>query len=346
MKNTVVVGAGYWGKNLIRNHYNLNALYGVCDKSAERLNLQKKNFPDVYYTSSFQDILAIDNVEQVVIATPTATHYELAKQALLANKHVYIEKAMCQSSEQAWELTQLAEEKKRVLMVGHLMHYHPVIQKIKEILISGQLGELKYLEFNRCNFGSKSIEESALWSFAPHDVSLLLAMVDVTSPFKLKSFENYISNKSYADGHQAYFEFYQGTKALINISWLHPRPRREIIIVGSKASLVFDDTSPWDEKLFIVENTIELKGSFLSFEQGHKDYVQVDEIEPLREECQHFINCCQQGKQPKTCGLEGTKVIKVLEEIQQSAKSHTERILDLSHYETLNTREENLKCAY
>ncbi len=243
-----LVGLGYWGKNILRNLYELDVLDTVCDSNFKVIEKRKKDFPSLKFTSSFDDILNNPEINAVAIATPAVTHYELVKKALNANKDVFVEKPLALKYDNGKELVALAQKKNKILMVGHILQYHPAIIKLKEIVKKGELGKVQYIYSNRLNIGKLRVEENILWSFAPHDISVILEFME-EEPSKINSFgESYLSKGIY-DVTLTTLEFKNKVKAHIFVSWLHPFKEQKLIIVGSKAMAVFDDLTK--EKLFI-----------------------------------------------------------------------------------------------
>jgi len=305
------IGLGYWGKNILRNLHGLNVLHTACDSSEDIIAERRKSFPDVNYTSSFNEILETSDIRGVAISAPAVTHYDLVKKSLLAGKDVFVEKPLALTVKEGEELVKLAEEKNRILMVGHILQFHPAVTKLKEMISSGELGKIQYIYSNRLNIGKLRTEENILWSFAPHDISVILSLLG-EEPVKVSAFGgDYLSSGIY-DTTMTTIEFRNGVKSHIFVSWLHPYKEQKLIIVGSKAMAVFDDMS--QEKLFIYPHKIEWQNGKIPVAQKAEYYsVPLDKKEPLKEELQHFIECVQKRKTPKTDGNEGLGVLKILE---------------------------------
>ncbi len=317
-KFIALIGTGYWGKNLLRNLYELNVLHTVCEVNKEIITERKKQFSDVYYTSSYEEVLNDSSIKAVVIATPAATHYEKAKQALLANKDVFVEKPLALKVEEGEDLVKLAKEKNRILMVGHLLQYHPAVLKLKELIKKGELGKIQYIYSNRLNIGKLRTEENILWSFAPHDISVILMSLE-EEPVKVSASGSDILNKGIYDTTITTLEFKSGIKGHIFVSWLHPFKEQKLVVVGSKKMAVFDDVSK--EKLFIYPHQIEWKNGKIPVAQKADYYtIEIEQAEPLKEEMNHFIECVLERKTSRTDGEEGLRVLKILNLCEKSLR--------------------------
>jgi len=315
-KNIALIGLGYWGKNIFRNLLELGALHTACDNNLDVINEYKSKFPEVNFTTSVDQIMNNHEIKAVIIATPAATHYELAKKAILSGKDVLVEKPLALTVKEGNELVELAEKRGSILMVGHILHYHPGIEKLKEIIARGDLGKIQYIYSNRLNIGKFRVEENILWSFAPHDISLILSIVG-EDPISVKAFgADYLSLGIY-DITLMWLEFAGGVKAHIFVSWLHPYKEQKLVIVGNKAMAVFDDLT--EEKLFVYPHKVEwLNGKIPVAHKAEYIKVQIDSHkEPLREEILHFIECVRHRNNPRTDGKEGVKVLSILERAQK-----------------------------
>ena len=314
-----LIGLGYWGKNILRNLYELGVLDTACDSNLDIIEKRKKDFPSLKFTSSYEDMLGNPQLKAVAIATPAATHYKLIKDALNAGKDVFVEKPLALKYEEGKELVELAKTKDKILMVGHILQYHPAVIKLKEIIREGKLGKIQYIYSNRLNIGKLRIEENILWSFAPHDISVILELMD-EEPLKINSFgESYISKGIY-DVTLTTLEFTGKVKAHIFVSWLHPFKEQKFIIVGSNAMAVFDDLTK--EKLFIYPHKIEWENGKIPVAYKAQHYpVDVEGREPLKEEMKHWVECLSSRKTAKTDGNEGLRVLKVLEEAEKAISS-------------------------
>ncbi len=313
--NLALFGVGYWGKNIFRNLLELGVLKKVCDTSPSRIEEYKTQYPNLNFTYSVDDVLNDESISGVCIATPAFTHYELVKSALLSGKDVFVEKPLALSTKEAEELVELSEKTGRILMVGHILHYHPAVIKLKELLADGLLGEVYYIYSNRLNIGKLRTEENILWSFAPHDVSVVLGLVG-QEPVSVEAFGGYYVQKGIYDVTITNLEFQNGVKGHIFVSWLHPFKEQKLVVVGSKNMAVFDDLT--QEKLFLYPHKIKFDNGIPIAEKAEREVVPVDKKEPLKEELKHFIDCIEQRKRPLTDGIEGLRVLKVLELAQKS----------------------------
>lgn len=314
-KNIAVVGCGYWGKNIVRNMSEIGGLYAVSDNNPDLLAKTAAQY-DVK-ALSFDDVLADKNIAGIAIAAPAELHYKLCKAALEAGKDVFVEKPLALTTADARELCKLAEEGGRILMVGHLLHYHSAYLKLKELVQTGELGKLRYLYSNRLSLGKIRVEEDVLWSFAPHDISMILGLVG-KAPIKVSAVGNYGLNPSIADTVTTHLQFDDGLKAHVMTSWLHPFKEQKLVIVGEKSMAVFDDTQGWDNKLVLYPHTLSDVNGVPTPEKAGADPVKLDMSEPLKDECLHFADCIATRKTPRTDGAEGTRVLDVLEKAGKS----------------------------
>jgi len=317
MKHIACIGAGYWGKNLIRNFYQLGALRTVCDGNTETLAKFAEQYPDVSVCAEVADVLADQNVTAVSIATPAETHYELIKLVLSADKHVYVEKPLCLDEKHAAECIDLAESKGLTLMVGHLLWYHPMVLEIKRLVQAGEIGKLRYIYSNRLNMGLLRSEENVLWSFAPHDISMILGLVD-SEPESVQAHSANHLNPDIADQAVGLMTFANNISAHVFVSWLNPFKEQKLVVVGENAMLVFDDTLPWGRKLASYAHSVEWQSSRPVAVKAEPIYIDLPQAEPLRNECQHFIDSVSTGSAPRTDGKEGLRVLKVLNKLQQA----------------------------
>jgi UDP-2-acetamido-3-amino-2,3-dideoxy-glucuronate N-acetyltransferase len=313
-----VVGNGYWGKNLVRNFHLLGALKCVCDSRAEVLEEAKKQF-GVDTCFSLDSLLSDDTIQGVAIAAPAIKHYDLAKQCLLAGKDVYVEKPLALRVEEGQELTDIARSHGRILMVGHILQYHPAILKLKEMIGSGELGRIQYVYSSRLNWGKLRIEENILWSFAPHDISAILYLLDEMPIGVTATGGTYINSKIY-DTTLTACNFESGAKAHIFVSWLHPFKEQRMVVVGEKRTAVFDDVET-ERKLVVYSHRIDWVNRLpvASKEQGQVIPLPLDE--PLRKECEHFIDSIMSRNTPRTDGQSGVMVLKVLDACERSLRS-------------------------
>jgi len=337
MLKIAVVGAGYWGKNLLRVFNELGVLQAICESDPDNPNLTPYAKTKLY--TDYLELLSDSDVEAVAIATPAVTHYEMVKKALEAGKDVYVEKPLALTVKEGQELVDIAEKGKRILMVGHILQYHPAVIKLKELISSGELGRVEYIYSNRLNIGKLRTEENILWSFAPHDISVILMLLE-EEPVKVSAFGGDYLNRGVYDTTLTTLEFQNGVKGHIFVSWLHPYKEQKLIVVGSKAMAVFDDVSK--EKLFLYPHKIEWKeGKIPVAQKAEYEVVPVDKKEPLKEELSHFIECASKRKRPQTDGVEGLKVLKILELAEKSltdcASTFTSRSLPLKLFDSLST---------
>jgi UDP-2-acetamido-3-amino-2,3-dideoxy-glucuronate N-acetyltransferase len=308
-----VVGAGYWGKNLIRNFDQLGVLYAICEINPENPNINP--YREVKLYASFYKLLKDNKVDAVAIATPAVTHYQFVKQALLSGKDVFVEKPLALTVKEGEELVELAEREGRILMVGHILQYHPAVRKLKEMISSGEIGKIQYVYSNRLNIGKLRTEENILWSFAPHDISVILMLLE-EEPIRVSAMGgDYLNNEIY-DTTLTTLEFKNGIKGHIFVSWLHPYKEQKLIVVGSKAMAVFDDVSK--EKLFLYPHRIEWKdGKIPIARKAEHQVVPVEAGEPLNLELSHFVECVKHRNRPRTDGAEGLRVLKILEQAEE-----------------------------
>ena len=316
-KNIALIGLGYWGKNILRNLYELEIIHTACDSSSAVIALHKKKFTGINYFTSIDDVLKNKEIKGVVIATPASTHYDLVKRAIIAGKDVFVEKPLALTVKHGEELLELAKKQEKILMVGHILQYHPAIIKLKDLILSGELGKIQYIYSNRLNIGKLRTEENILWSFAPHDISIILMLIG-EEPVNVRAFGGDYLNKGIYDTTLTTLEFKNGIKGHIFVNWLHPYKEQKLIVVGSKGMAVFDDISK--EKLFIYPHKIEWKDGKIPV-ACKEDYKVVnidDKEEPLKLELKHFAECIENRKTPKTDGYEGVKVLKILEAAEKS----------------------------
>jgi len=324
--SVAVIGSGYWGKNLVRNFHNIGVLKLICDKNETVLGSFQNQYPDVEVCLAFSDILGRSDIERVVIATPAETHYRLAREALLAGKHVYVEKPLVLDEQEGEELIGLAEHHRKVLMVGHVLQYHPVFVRLKAMVSGGDLGRINYIYSQRLNLGKIRREENILWSFAPHDISMILTLAGEEPVSVLATGGNYL-HQQIADVTTTHLEFPSGMRAHIFVSWLHPFKEQKLVVVGDKKMAVFDDTQPWADKLLLYPHEILWKNNIPVPTKAEPERVNVIQDEPLRLECQHFLDCSLgNGCRPITDGREGLRVLKILNASQQSLDRLGERI--------------------
>lgn len=317
MTSVACVGAGYWGKNLIRNFHQLGVLHTICDGNTDVLDKFSGEYPEVEVCANFADVLKNQEVKAVSIATPAETHYELIKQALNAGKHVYAEKPLCLNEEHAQECIELAKQLGLTLMVGHLLWYHPMVLEIKRAVQAGELGALRYLYSNRLNMGLLRSEENVLWSFAPHDISMILGIVG-SEPESVVAHSASHLNPKIADQAVGLLKFANNVSAHIFVSWLNPFKEQKLVVVGEAAMMVFDDTLPWGQKLVKYQHSVEWRGEQPVAVKADPETIELEQSEPLKNECQHFLQSVSTESAPRTDGAEGLRVLKVLNKLQQA----------------------------
>lgn len=314
-----VAGCGYWGRNLVRNFFELGELAAVCDVDASRLEEMRKNY-SIRTTQSFEELLKMPEVRAVAIAAPAAQHFSLAKKALLAGKDAFVEKPLALHVEEGEELVELAQKHSRVLMVGHLLHYHPVLRELRRLVHKGELGKVEYISSSRLNLGKLRTEEDILWSFAPHDISAILYLLDETPSQVTAQGASYL-NHPVSDVTLTILSFASGVKAHIFVSWLHPFKEQKLVIVGDRKMAVFDDTEA-ERKLVLYPHRIEWVNRVPIARRAEGEVVSLAKEEPLRLECAHFLECVRDRKVPDTDGENGLRVLKILHAAGESIRNH------------------------
>jgi len=311
-----VIGSGYWGKNLVRNFAGLEALSAVCDSNADMLQTLSKQYPQCRMHTSYAEVLGDQSIHAVAISTPAETHGAMVREALLAGKDVFVEKPLCLAVEQGEKLVALAREHGRILMVGHLLWYHPAVLKLKELIDRGELGRIQYIYSNRLNLGKIRREENILWSFAPHDISVTLGLLGETPQSVIAQGGNYLHERI-ADTTVTLLAFPSGVKAHIFVSWLHPFKEQKLVVVGDRKMAVFDDLDKKD-KLFLYPHSIDWKDNLPIANKADAQTVELEQGEPLRAECQHFLDSVATRTKPRTDGEEGLRVLYVLQRCQEA----------------------------
>ncbi len=319
LSSIAVIGTGYWGKNLVRNFSALGALQVIVDTNPEILDRMAQDYPDAKVTASYSEVLNDPAIAGLAIATPAETHGALVREALLAGKDVFVEKPLCLSETEGQELIRLAEERNKILMVGHLLWYHPVLLRLKALVNNGDLGRIRYIYSNRLNMGKLRREENVLWSFAPHDVSVILGLVEEMPESVQAQGGNYLHQRI-ADVTVSLLSFDSGIRAHIFVSWLHPFKEQKLVVVGNEKMAVFDDTAPWGEKLTLYPHHVAWHGNIPLAVKAEAEPVVVEQEEPLRAECAHFLHCMATREQPRTDGKEGLRVLRVLNACQKALK--------------------------
>lgn len=308
------VGAGYWGKNLVRNLDALGVLGWICDTDPQRRQELGTMYPHVRLTDSLDLALADREVKGVVIATPAETHAHLVHEALSTGRDVFVEKPLSLSVAEGERLVEMAREHQRVLMVGHLLWYHPAVLKLKELVATGELGRIRYIYSNRLNLGKVRREENILWSFAPHDISVVLGLLN-EMPSEIEAQGGNYLHDGIADVTVSLLSFPSGVKAHVFVSWLHPFKEQKLIVVGDRRMAVFDDVER-DHKLILFPHGITWKDQIPIVTKAEAQPVPFEPGEPLRQECLHFLDCLARRTPPRTDGEEGLRVLKVLQQCQ------------------------------
>jgi UDP-2-acetamido-3-amino-2,3-dideoxy-glucuronate N-acetyltransferase len=317
LPNIAVIGSGYWGRNLIRNYYEIGGLKLICDKDETVLSGLLKQYPGIEACVALNEVLSRDDIHGIVIATPAETHFTMAQEAILAGKHVYVEKPLVLREDEGQQLIHLARDRGLVLMVGHLLQYHPVFVRLKDLVKNGELGRINYIYSHRLNLGKIRREENILWSFAPHDISMILALAG-EEPEAVSATGGYYLHKKIADVTTTHLEFPSGIGAHIFVSWLHPFKVQQLVVVGDKKMAVFDDTKDWEEKLLLYPHQITWQKNLPVPVTAKPEHLEIPQAEPLRMECEHFLKCISKGNAPSTDGAEGLRVLRILNAAQRS----------------------------
>jgi predicted dehydrogenase len=328
MTTLAMVGVGSWGRNIARNYYEIPEcrLKYLCDLDQGSLDRLHRQLPGTTQTTDVAAVLLDPEVEAVAVATPAPTHYALCKMALEHGKDVYVEKPFVLNVSQAEELIELARRRERILMVGHLLEYHPVINRLRELMVSKELGDIYYIYTQRVNLGTVRVDENALWNFAPHDVSSVLYLL-AQEPSDVSARGQSYLQPGIEDVVFMTLNFHNTSMAHIHVSWLDPHKIRKLIVVGSKKMAVFDDIEG-TEKLRIYDKGATQNADYNTFAEyvslrfGDITIPYVKVVEPLRLECQHFLECIRTRRQPKSDGWDGLRVIKVLDAAQRSLRQN------------------------
>lgn len=318
-KNIAVVGCGHWGKNLVRNFSELGALSAICDPNSELSNFYAEQY--LVKNLSFAEILEDTSIEGVVVAVPATLHASFAIKAMKSGKHVFVEKPMALSQVDAHQMISTAKDQGVQLMVGHLLQYHPIFLAVRRLVQSNELGVLSYVCSNRLSFGKVRTEEDVIWSFAPHDISMILSLVSQEVEFVSAETAN-ILNQGSSDNATIHMTFSSGLKAKVSVSWLHPYKEQKLVVIGDMGMVVFDDMQPWEKKLALYRYKLNLTSKSPVLDKSDVCYVNVVRSEPLKNECQHFIDVVDRNANPLSDGLEGLKVLKVLSAANLSKKEN------------------------
>ena len=329
--NVAVIGHGYWGPNLLRVFAGARGcnLVACCDLDESRLKMAKEAHREITVTSDLQSVLDDPRIDAISIATPISTHFALAKRALLAGKHVLVEKPLTQKSADAAELIRLGKKQDRIVMVGHTYEYSPPVNKIKELIQKGELGDLYYIDSVRLNLGLFQSDFNVLWDLAPHDISIILFLMEKrvvsVSAQGQSSIPGHLEDLAYLT-----IRFENGTMAHCHVSWLSPCKIRRFTIVGKQKMILWDDLEP-EDKVKVYDKGISISYKQLSklqvlYRTGDMYCPKIEGMEPLKMECQHFIDCIAGHKVPKTSGEVGLRVVKILEAAEKSLKLHGKEV--------------------
>lgn len=323
-----VIGCGYWGPNLIRNFNNIGKadMFYVCDIDETKISSIKNNYPKVKTTKDYKEILTNPDVDAIAIALPVFLHYQVAKESLLHNKHVLVEKPMTANSEQARELIEIAKEKNKILMVDHTFEYSEPIKKVKEIVDSGELGDIYYIRAEWLNLGLLQPDIDVIWDLAPHMISIINYITGLKPESITAHAKGYI-RKDIPEIAQVNIDFEKGVSAYFTTGWLEPKKTRTVTIVGSKKLLVFDLINK-EESVKVYDKSVEmvkeddLRNAKMYYKYGDTLSPNIKDVESLNTMCRHFIDCIKYNKKPKSDGESGLNVVKILEKIEDSIKTH------------------------
>lgn len=333
MLNIAVVGCGYWGPNLIRNFNSLSdcEVKMVCDVEANRLGHVRNLYPEVKATTKFDEVVNDLEIDAVAIATAVRSHYPMARKSLQAGKHTFIEKPMASSVEECEELIKLAEKQQLTLMIGHTFVYCAPVKKIKEIVDSDELGEIQYISSRRLNLGLFQNDINVAWDLAPHDISIILYVLNET-PVAVNCQGKAHVKPGIEDVINMTLSFHNGGFASIQSSWLDPNKIRDMTFVGTKKMLVYDDMES-QEKVKIYDKRVKIPPHYDTFAEFQYSYhyggiycPYLKLVEPLKVECQHFLDCIKTGAQAESSGLEGLEVVRILEAASESLKNGGGRV--------------------
>ena len=315
MKNIAVIGCGYWGGGLVRNFYELGALVAICDP----IEAVARKFSDLYHVpaKTWEEILDDTSIQGVVLAVPVPLHAKLCIEALEAGKDVFVEKPLALTEAEGMNVKEALQKTSQILLVGHLLQYHPAIEAIKHLLADGTIGNLKYVRSHRFNFGKIRADENVLWSFAPHDFSVIhsLAQSGIAS---ISAHGQYCFGDKIADRVDIHIAYASGVRAEVCASWVHPFKEHKMVIGGTKGMLVFDDMLPLEQKLQLYRHIYARNGQSVVTKKADPENIPLPSTEPLKAECQHFIDCMQSRRQPRTDINEGLAVLHMLQLAQES----------------------------
>jgi len=331
--NIAIIGLGYWGPNLLRNFSSLSRcdVFYCCDSNQDALDKFLSQYPSTKFTTNYDAILNDRNVRAVAIATPVFTHFELAKKALLAGKHVFLEKPMASSVKECEELVKLAEERDLVLMIDHTFLFTGAIKKIKKLITNGELGDLHYFDSERINLGLLQKDINVIWDLASHDVSIINYLFEELRPVSVMATGGSYINKKFEEIAHIHIDFASGAIGAIHVSWLSPVKIRKILIGGSKKMIIYNDIEP-SEKVKIYDKGVSINleeetSQKPIYRSGDVYIPKIEETEALRSETEHFINCILDDENPLVDGHAGIKVVRILEASDQSLRTGQKIIL-------------------
>jgi UDP-2-acetamido-3-amino-2,3-dideoxy-glucuronate N-acetyltransferase len=316
-----VVGCGYWGKNLVRNFRDLGALEMIFDPSEQGRLLARELAPETTIVENLESVLENDQIAAVALATPAETHQDMAEQCMRAGKDVFVEKPMALTVAEGESMLAVSMSCERILMVGHLLEYHPAVVKLRALLDGGELGKLRYVYSNRLNFGKVRTEENALWSFAPHDLAVILRLMG-ESPLEVTTSGGTYLTPSLADLTVSCLRFSDERRAHVFVSWLHPFKEQRLVVVGDSKMAVFDDVAPHEQKLVLYPNRVEFDNQMPVLHKEDACNVEFSPDEPLQLECAHFLECVGNRTQPLTDAKSGIDVLRVLQACQDSLEEN------------------------
>ncbi len=320
--NLALIGCGYWGKNLARNFARLDALSLICDPCEPGRDLAAKTVPGCRVTADLGEVLRSDDIPAVAIATPAETHFDVVHQCLEAGKDVFVEKPLALTYEEGAQLVRLAERGRRILMVGHVLEYHPGVLRLRELICAGELGKVRYIYSNRLSLGKIRREENILWSFAPHDIAIILRLIG-QMPFEVSACGGAYLQANIPDVTVTNLLFDNGVRAHVFVSWLHPFKEQRLVVIGSRKMASFDDVN---KKLILHNQRVELNNGAHIPITGDGQDVAYAASEPLRAECQAFLDAIATRTQPLTDGASGLRVLKVLQMAQRSVITNGARV--------------------
>lgn len=322
LPRVAVVGTGLWGRNHVRNYAEIGALAGIVDREpAVAAELAEKHDTRAL---TFEQVLADPAIDAVVFALPPSQNYALGRRALEAGKHLFLEKPMTMTIEEGEALCRLADRLDRRLMVGHILQYHPAYIALRRLVESGRLGRILSMISTRLDIGRIRREEDALWALAPHDVSMILGLVG-TEPVSVRGQGGYYTHPDIADMTDVHLGFPGGTEAWIRSSWLNPFKEQKLAVVGESCMAVFDDREPWERKLVLYPHRITDRNGVPFAERAEPEPLALQQAEPLRQECLHFLHCIRTGVRPVSDGWEGLRVLKVLQGASAALTSEKRR---------------------